>query len=251
MQSTSITNRQGERLAMMEFIPESEPRRLVIICHGFRGGKENGGRIYHFAQRLNQLDMAVIAFDFSGSGASEGSFANMTLSRQAADLESVVDYGCKKFAGAPVILLGRSFGGSTVLAESAGDKRIAAVALWSTPAFLGETFAAMMPAEYNRMKMGQVVTVQDEFGSFEMGPDLARDFACHDMKHYMQLLEERPVLIIQARDDELVPPENAIYMNAQMKNASLYMVEEAGHRFLEKISLREDITIAWFEKLEF
>ncbi len=101
------------------------------------------------------LGIAVLTFDFSGSGESEGDFVSMTLSRQASDLKSVVDYACTQFA-VPFILLGRSFGGSTVIVEGAGDKRIDGFVLWSTPIFMAETFSAMMPDEYNRMQNGKL-----------------------------------------------------------------------------------------------
>lgn len=248
MQNTSITNQQGEKLAAIIFTPQAEPRLLVVVCHGFRGGKENGGRIFQFAERLNQLGIAVLAFDFSGSGESEGDFARITLSRQAADLKAVIDYACERFE-VPVVLLGRSFGGSTVIAAGAGDKRIAAFILWSTPIFMEKTFAAMLPETYKMMQSGQIVVVKDGFGSFTMGPQLAADFADHDMNGYLQAVEQQPVLIIHAQDDELVAPENAVYMKDHLENVTFHLVAQAGHRFLEKIEVREDLTIAWLKKI--
>lgn len=61
MQSTNITNKQGEKLAAIVFTPSIKPLFLVIVCHGFRGGKENGGRIFQFADRLTELGIAVLA----------------------------------------------------------------------------------------------------------------------------------------------------------------------------------------------
>jgi putative redox protein len=244
LQNIKIKNNSGEKLATIVFHPQAEMRLVVVVCHGFRGGKENGGRIFQFAHQLNHLGIAVLAFDFSGSGESEGDFAGMTLSKQAADLESVIDYTCKQF-DVPVILLGRSFGGSTVIAGGAGDKRIAGFILWATPVFMAETFAAMMPAEYKLMQSGQIVSVCDDFGYYKLEPAFAVDLGNHNMDLYIQSIENRPVLIIQAQDDEIVSPENALYMQKRMKNVSLRMVAEAGHRFLDKTSLREDMTIEW------
>ena len=246
LQKIEIINNRGQKLAAMLFHPTGESRLLVIVCHGFRGGKENGGKIFKFTDRLNQMGIAVLAFDFSGSGESEGNFVRVTLSGQASDLKSVVDYACAHLT-VPIIMLGRSFGGSTVLVEGAGDKRIAGLILWSTPIFMTETFSAMMPAEYNRMQNGQIVAVSDDYGHFELGPELAADFANHDMDGYLQAIGNRPVMIIQSQDDELVSPENALYMERRLNNASLCLVEEAGHRFLDKTSLREEMTIDWLK----
>ena len=248
MQSHSIINQQGEKLAADVFMPAAAARLVLIVCHGFRGGKENGGRIFQFAGRLNELGVIVLAFDFSGSGQSEGDFVSLTLSQQVSDLQSVIDYVDEHYK-LPMVLLGRSFGGSTVIAGGAEDKRIAALALWSTPFFIAETFAAMMPAEYKSMQAGQVVNIRDEAGNYDLGPAFAVDIARHDMGSYLQAIGNRPVLIVHAQDDELVAPENAQYMQTRMDNVSLHLIDQAGHRFLEKTALREDLTIDWLKNL--
>lgn len=250
MPITNIINKQGENLAAIIFTPPTKPHLLMIVCHGFRGGKENGGRIFQFANRLNQIGVAVLAFDFSGSGESEGDFAKITLSRQADDLKAVIDYACDRF-NVPVVLLGRSFGGSTVIAAGAGDTRINAFVLWSTPIFLEETFAAMLPEAYKMMESGQIVVVEDDFGSFAMESQLIVDFANHDMNVHLQAIDRRPVLIIHAEDDELVPPKNAVYIKDHLENATFHLLAEAGHRFLEKIEVRENLTIDWLKNLFF
>lgn len=248
MQSISIYNKKnGHKLAAYLFMPDTEPRLFLVVCHGFRGAKENGGKIFDFASRVNELGAGVLAFDFSGSGRSEGDFSAMTLSRQVSDLQAVIDYLYAQYH-LPLVLLGRSFGGSTVLAGGAGDDRVAAYILWSTPIFLAETFAAMIPEEYRSLQEGQTVHICDDAGEFDLGSEFILDFTRHDMEKYLQAIHTKPVLIVHARDDELVPAENAAYMNSHLPNAKLFLVEEAGHRFLEKTKLREDLTLDWLQK---
>jgi len=247
MKSVHITNQRGEDLVGLVFDPPADGKYMVIICHGFRGGKENGGKLFRWAERLQGLGLGVAAFDFSGSGSSQGEYENITLSRQAEDLKAIIDYVDQEFHRS-IILLGRSFGGSTVLAGGSGDARVAGYVLWSVPAFLEKTFAAMLGNLYADLVAGQTVTVYDEAGSFRLGPGLVRDFKHHDIARYATQIAERPVLIINARDDELVAPENPVYLHEKLKNCTLYMVEEAGHRFLEKAWRREDLTIEWLQK---
>lgn len=247
MQSISIENKDGHKLAAYLFMPESKPLLFLVICHGFRGAKENSGRIFGFARRVNELRAGVLAFDFSGSGESEGDFSAMTLSRQASDLTAVIDYLHIQY-GLPVILLGRSFGGSTAIAAGAGDERVAAFILWSTPVFLEETFTAMIPDEYKNLPLGQIIHIQDEAGEFDLGSGFIQDFAHHDIDSYLQAMQNRPVLIIHAQDDEVVPVKNVIYMQQKLPQAQLLLVEEAGHRFLAKTKHREDLTLEWLQK---
>jgi len=244
MKSLTINNRYGEKLAAYLFTPQEEPRYIMVVCHGFRGGKENGGKIFTFAEKLKKLGLGVMAFDFSGSGQSEGDFLNASLSRQAEDLRQVIDHLDAEFS-VPIILLGRSFGGSTVLAGGSGDQRIAGYVLWSTPINLEQTFAGMLPDKYSQLKCGEIITIRDEAGEFGLHPDLIRDFSLHDMDSYLQQMGPRPVLVVHATDDEVVEPGNALYMQERLEKCSLTMVDGAGHRFLDKITHREDITLEW------
>ncbi len=247
MRVIEITKPDSQKLSAYAFIPESGCRYILIICHGFRGTKENGGRIFNFADRLMQLGMGVLAFDFSGCGNSDGEFSKITLSRQARDLRHVIDYVYQAY-NLPIILLGRSFGGSTILAGGATDKRVAGYIFWATPVKLRETFARIFGKDYEQLKTGRTITVKDESGIFELKTDIARDFDMHDMDKYLAALGEKPVLVVHGLADEVVDPSNAVYIYQRAKNTRLELVEGADHRFLNKISEREDLTISWLKE---
>jgi pimeloyl-ACP methyl ester carboxylesterase len=219
---------------------------LVVICHGFRGAKENGGNVFAFAEKLQGLGLGVLAFDFSGSGCSEGDFLHSTLSRQADDLRQVIDYVSAKFS-LPIILLGRSFGGSTVLVGGAGDARIAGYIFWSTPVFMQQTFATILTEDYLRLQQGNTVRIMDEAGEYWLHPDLILDFNQHDMDSYLHKIKSIPTLIVHAADDEVVPPSNALHMQDKLENSSIFVLDHAGHRFQENIAVRETITVDWLK----
>lgn len=241
-----VIDGDGQSLAACQFMPEGPLEYVLIICHGFRGAKENSGKLAAFAQRLNQIGCGALAFDFSGSGASEGDFKDITLSRQATDLKRVIDYASASFS-VPIMLLGRSFGGSTVLAAGTADIRVAGYILWSTPIHLHETFSAIMNEAYQELLSGKTVGVSDEAGSFMLGPDLIEDFNRHDMNEYLRQIGDRPVLIIHGENDEVVAPANARSICEGLSNARLYLVPGADHRFNGKTREREDITLQWLE----
>jgi pimeloyl-ACP methyl ester carboxylesterase len=247
MQDLTIYNKCNEKLSAYLYNPLANGKYMLVICHGFRGAKENGGKIFAFAEKLQKLEMGVLAFDFRGSGQSEGDFASITLSRQADDLQQIIDYVHTQYS-LPIILLGRSFGGSTILAGGSGDPRIAGYILWSTPVLMQQTFSAILPNEYRLMEQGNTVKIKDESGEYVLQPELVTDFYQHKMDAYLRNIGIRPVLIIHARDDEAVDPSNALYMQERLPNSCLHIVDNAGHRFLDKIAEREGITIDWLMK---
>lgn len=236
----------GGRLSTFLFTPQSELCALIIICHGFRGAKENGGKIFPFARRLNNLGAGVLAFDFSGSGESEGDFSAITLTRQAADLQSVIEYARQRFP-VPLILLGRSFGGSTVLAGATGAPGIDAYIFWSTPVDVIATFERILGADYGRMRAGEQVALSDMGGSFTLQAELVQDFSCHDLRERAQALQGKPVMVIHGEQDEVVDPANAALLAGLAGTEELVVFPGADHRFTDFTRQREDLTLEWLQ----
>lgn len=247
MESIYLTDGQ-DKLASYIFMPERDCSYIVIVCHGFRGGKENGGNIFGFARRLNDIGFGVVAFDFAGSGASSGDFADVTLSRQVDDLGRIINYVEENYHKR-VILLGRSFGGSTVLAKAGdNDRRVAGYILWSTPVKLYETFASMAEA-FSSLPAGEVLEIADANGSFHLKPSFIKDFNHHDLEFNLQELGSQPVLIIHGTADDVVDPSNAISIYTNSENAELHIISGADHRFTGNITEREGLTLNWLQKV--
>lgn len=245
MKNINISEGGQGKLAAYIFMPESDCRYIVIICHGFRGAKENSGRIFTFAEKLNKLGLGVLAFDFSGSGASNGDFADISLSSQVSDLRRVIDYIDLNY-NRSVILLGRSFGGSTVLA-AASDEKVAGYIFWSTPVKLYETFSGIVE-EFDRLQAGEELEIKDEAGSFRLKPSFIEDFARHDTKNYLQKLAPYPTLVIHGAADEVVDPANALYIYENTQYTELHIISGADHRFTQYINEREDLTLNWLQR---
>jgi len=142
-------------------------------------------------------------------------------------------------------LLGRSFGGTTVLAAGAGDTRVAGYILWSAPVLLEKTFRNLMAEAYDKLAGGQLVSVNDENGSFLLEPALVLDFKRHDMDAYLQTIGDRPALILHGMDDETVAVDNASYIQERLRNARVHLIPGADHRFNGMTEMRENLTMDW------
>ena len=81
---------QGDMLAARLEMPAGEPRAYALFAHCFTCSKDifAASRI---AGALAELGFAVLRFDFTGLGASDGEFANTNFSSNVGDLLKAVD----------------------------------------------------------------------------------------------------------------------------------------------------------------
>jgi putative redox protein len=107
-------NARGEKLAALLDLPLGEPAAYALFAHCFTCGKDNLAA-KRIAESLAGAGIAVLRFDFTGLGMSEGEFANTNFSSNVADLVAAADH-LRKTRKAPAILIGHSLGGAAVLA---------------------------------------------------------------------------------------------------------------------------------------
>src|SRR6516162_3344481 len=101
-------NPNGLRLAALLDRPSAEPAAYALFAHCFTCGKNNraASRIAH---ALAARGIAVVRFDFTGLGASEGEFANAGFSANVADLVGGLVHVRRKHEP-QALLIGQSLG---------------------------------------------------------------------------------------------------------------------------------------------
>jgi uncharacterized OsmC-like protein/alpha-beta hydrolase superfamily lysophospholipase len=124
-------NAQGQKLAALLDRPAGEPRAYALFAHCFTCGKDIRAA-KRVAEGLTALGIAVLRFDFTGLGSSEGEFANTTFSSNVGDLVAAANELRRK-AQAPAILIGHSLGGTAVLAAAAEVVEARAVVTIAAP----------------------------------------------------------------------------------------------------------------------
>src|ERR1700694_4539706 len=106
----------GHQLAAALDLPEREPEAYALFAHCFTCGKDvlAAKRI---AVALAAKGIAVLRFDFTGLGSSEGEFSNSTFSSNVADLVRAAEH-LRETRKSPAILIGHSLGGAALLAAA-------------------------------------------------------------------------------------------------------------------------------------
>jgi alpha-beta hydrolase superfamily lysophospholipase len=105
----SFTGARGLNIAWRSWLPDGEPRAVVVIAHG---AGEHIGRYEHVATRLVSERYAVYGLDHRGHGHSEGPRALVDrLAYTVADLDQFVAFAAGEYSRQDVFLLGHSMGG--------------------------------------------------------------------------------------------------------------------------------------------
>jgi uncharacterized OsmC-like protein/alpha/beta superfamily hydrolase len=200
-----FTGSEGQQLAASLDLPESEPIAYALFAHCFTCGKDvlAAKRI---AVALAAKGIAVLRFDFTGLGSSEGDFANSTFSSNIADLVRAADH-LRETRGAPAILIGHSLGGAAVLA-AAGQipdaKAVATIAAPSDPAHVTNFFKDKI----DDIRTHGKVEVSLAGRPFSIKREFLDDIAEHGLMTHVAKLH-KALLVMHSPTDDTVGIENA------------------------------------------
>src|SRR5205823_12475327 len=176
-----FTGEGGHQLAAALDTPDGPVQAYALFAHCFTCGKDvlAARRI---AVALAARGIAVLRFDFTGLGSSEGDFANSTFSSNVADLVRAADH-LRETRKAPTILIGHSLGGAAILA-AAGQipeaKAVVTIAAPSDPAHVTHLFKDRI----EDIRAQGKVEVQLAGRPFQIKREFLDDVAEHNlMKH--------------------------------------------------------------------
>ncbi|MFK7751148.1 MAG: alpha/beta hydrolase family protein, partial [Sedimentitalea sp.] len=136
----------GNKLAARLDLPDGPVLATALFAHCFTCSKDIPAA-RRISARLAGMGFAVLRFDFTGLGHSEGEFANTSFSSNVADLVAAARYLSGRNM-APSMIIGHSLGGAAVLKATSEINTLKAVVTIGAPADPGHvahTFAAALP----------------------------------------------------------------------------------------------------------
>ena len=127
-----FSNSQGETLSGRLELPDGDkPKAVALLAHCFTCSKDLiASRV--ISRTLTRSGIAVLRFDFTGIGRSEGEFSDTNFSSNVEDLIAACD-ALKKTEMAPKILIGHSLGGAAVLQAAKSLEGVRAVVTVAAP----------------------------------------------------------------------------------------------------------------------
>jgi uncharacterized OsmC-like protein/alpha/beta superfamily hydrolase len=240
-------NGRGERLSALLDRPVERPRAYALFAHCFTCGKD-----IHAAKRiaagLTALGIAVLRFDFTGLGSSDGEFANTTFSSNVQDLVAAAAH-MRAQGHAPAILIGHSLGGAAILAaaEAIPEARaVVTIAAPADPAHVTHLFSARI----DEIRDAGEIEVSLGGRPFNIRREFLDDIETHKQDERIARLR-KALLVFHSPTDDVVGIENATAIFVKAKHPKSF-VSLAGADHL--LSRKEDaayvanVIAAWAER---
>lgn len=205
--------------------PES-PSAYALFAHCFTCGKDIKAAA-RISKALVDNNIAVLRFDFTGIGSSDGDFSNSNFSSNVTDLISAAEY-LRDTYQAPSILIGHSLGGAAVIAAAKHIPEAKGVVTIGAPAeaahvmkqFKSDVEHIRDIGEYKVMLAGREFTITRQF---------LDDIETHQQDTNIANLR-RALLVFHSPGDTVVSIEQAqkIYQNARHPK-SFISLDSADH----------------------
>ena len=215
----------------LEMPTDRHPHNFALFAHCFTCTK-NLSAVRNISKSLVSNGFAVLRFDFTGLGESDGDFANTNFSGNVADLVAAADYLTENHKS-PTLLIGHSLGGAAAIFAASEIESIRAVATVAAPS---------NPVHVKHLlKSGLEEINETGKAIINLG---GRDFTIK--KQFLEDLEtkslpqtakelRKPLLIMHSPQDDTVAIKNAeeIYVSAHHPK-SFVSLDGADHLLFSK-----------------
>lgn len=223
----------GDRLAGLLELPVGKPQAFALFAHCFTCSKDTFAAA-RISRALAERGIAVLRFDFTGLGSSEGDFANTNFSSNVQDLIAATAALSEKFQP-PRLLIGHSLGGAAVLAAALDCPTVEAVVTLGAPADPRHVLHNFAEGEAEIRAKGEaaITLAGREFTIRKQFLDDVEEHRLAERIHGFQ----KPLLVLHSPSDEIVEIDNGEAIFAAAAYPKSFISLDGANHLLTK---RED-----------
>ncbi len=237
----------GAMLAARLDRPDGAHLATAMFAHCFTCSKDIPAA-RRIAARLASMGIAVLRFDFTGLGHSEGEFENTTFSSNVTDLKAAAAW-LEAQGMAPDLLIGHSLGGAAVL-KAAGEIPSAKAVV---------TLGAPFDPEHVTHNFGPALETIEAEGSaevhlggrpFRIRKDFVEDVAAENLAPVIEDMK-KALLVLHGPLDRIVGIENATQIFLHAKHPKSFVtLDDADHLISrsEDAEYAADVIAAWVSR---
>jgi len=199
-------NKQGLLLeGSIDFPIDKKPLSYALFAHFFTGNK-NFTAVRNISRALTHNRIAVMRFDFTGLGNSEGAFEDSNFSTNVNDLIAAAEYLADNYES-PKIIIGHSLGGAAgVFAADkiVSIKAIVTIGAPSNPSHVEHLFEDHL----EDIELDGEATFEISGRSFTIKRHFLEDLSSKNMRKLLQE-SRKPILVLHSPQDKIVAIQNA------------------------------------------
>jgi len=222
----TFSGHDGSLLSARLDLPSGPHLGTALFAHCFSCGKDIPAA-RRIAARLAALGIALLRFDFTGLGHSEGEFANTSFTSNVEDLVAAAAW-LTQHDMAPSLLIGHSLGGAAVIKAAGqlkGIKAVATIGAPFDPAHVIHHFADALP------EIARNGTAQVSLGGrpFTIGKSFIEDTSNGVLGDVLGRLNAA-LLVLHAPRDAVVGIDSAAQIFAAAKHPKSFVsLDDADH----------------------
>jgi uncharacterized OsmC-like protein/alpha-beta hydrolase superfamily lysophospholipase len=237
----------GQQLAARLDLPEGPHLATALFAHCFTCSKDIPAA-RRIAARLSSMGIAVLRFDFTGLGHSEGEFENTNFTTNVHDLVAASAELARR-GMCPSLLVGHSLGGAAVLKAAPQMKNIKAVVTVGAPfdpEHVTKNFTDALP----QIIRDGVAEVSLGGRPFRISNDFLQDIAKGKLTPAIRALNAA-LLVLHAPRDATVSIDNASEIFLAAKHPKSFITLDGADHLLSRAEDAEyaaDVIATWAKR---
>ncbi|MFC0264353.1 bifunctional alpha/beta hydrolase/OsmC family protein [Fontibacter flavus] len=248
IERVNFYNQNGYSLSGKLYLPlDSPPRFYALFAHCFTCSK-NFKAVSNISDTLSQCGIAVLSFDFTGLGNSEGAFEETGFSSNVSDLIAAANFLEENYQ-APKLLIGHSLGGAAVVFAAEALNSVQALVTIGTPSEPRHV-QHLFESDLEKIKKEGKAKVNIGGRPFHISREFVEDLESKSLSDILGKLR-KAVLIMHSPQDQIVDISNAaeLYQYAHHPK-SFISLDRADHLLSEEKESRYagELISSWVKK---